>query len=132
MIEHVFVYGSLRPRQANFRLALRSGLTEVRPARAHGLLLYHLEPEGYPAAVPGGGSVVGEVLSLRGGLDLLDRLEGLDEAQAPYRRERWTVELGGGSGAVADRASAWIYLYNHLERRGPTARPIPSGDWLCR
>jgi gamma-glutamylcyclotransferase (GGCT)/AIG2-like uncharacterized protein YtfP len=122
----VFVYGTLRSGQRNHHVAARAGLREARPAVALGLDLYHLEPEGYPAVVEGGGSVAGELLQLRGGLSRLDRLEGVDRPEPRYRRALWRVEAQGG-----ERISAWLYLYLLQDRltSGGAIR-VAGGDWV--
>lgn len=128
MSEFLFVYGTLRSGRSNHFLAETSGLISVSPAIAPGLLLYHLETEGYPAVIPGRGRVIGEVLELTGGLELLDRLEGLHLDPPPYLRRRWRVTVAGGA-----ECSVWIYLYARpAALRNGRARLVSSGDWQCR
>ena len=59
----LFVYGTLRPGLSNGDVTRQSGLLAQRPATVTGYDLFHLEPEGYPAVVPGRSTVVGEVLA---------------------------------------------------------------------
>lgn len=114
MTERLFVYGLLRrgERLADFL----AGARFVGPARVAGHDLLDLGP--YPAAVPGAGTVVGEVYELAD-LDLLDEAEGVHEDPALYRRVQ--VEALG--------APAWLYVY--AREPGKAAR-IASGDWLRR
>ena len=127
MLESVFVYGTLRSGERNHRFAVSAGLVDIAAARAEGLALYHLEPEGYPAVVAGAGVVVGELLTLAGGLARLDRLEGVDRPEPRYARVRWTVTSG------AERHEAWIYLFLARERLdGSGAKLLEHGDWIAR
>ncbi len=118
----LFVYGTLRPGMRSVHLAHQAGLTVAHQATVSGVDLYHLEPEGYPAVVPGAGTVVGEVLSLSGSTEPLDRLEGMFLEPPLYRRERivpdgWAVYV-------------WIYLFARPERLLlPGASLIPAGNW---
>ena len=120
---HVFVYGTLQTGGANAAVARRAGLVRAEPARLHGYRIFDLQPEGYPAVVPGAGVVHGEVLSLTGPLDEMDALEGLDVEPPLYRRVRCTPE-----GAPA----SWLYVYARPERlERPGATWLPSGRWTA-
>lgn len=120
-LERVFVYGTLMRDQANAAVAARAGLVAAVPARVEGFVLVHLEPEGYPAVVPGRGVVHGEVLQLEGPLDELDRLEGLHETPPLYRRVRCRP---------VDLDPAWIYVYARPERLDQAGvLLLPGGRW---
>jgi gamma-glutamylcyclotransferase (GGCT)/AIG2-like uncharacterized protein YtfP len=85
---------------------------------------YHLEPEGYPAIVPGPSRVYGGRLSfanMERALELLDELEELHLMPPSYRRETVRVEPMG--------QLAWVYVYNlPLPRSG--ASLVKTGLWL--
>jgi gamma-glutamylcyclotransferase (GGCT)/AIG2-like uncharacterized protein YtfP len=72
----------------------------------------------YPALIPGGGRVKGELYRLDDPelLPVLDREEGYN-----FARSKTIVTLAGGR-----RLRAWVYRY-----RGPRARavPVPHGDY---
>lgn len=141
----VFVYGTLRPGMANAAVARHAKLVAHAPATAAGLELYHLEPEGYPAAVRARGgdppTVHGAVLRVRD-LAPLDALEGIHDDPPLYHRVRWPVRIRAplgsetAAGTTGERpedggvGEAWIYLYVDLDRLGrPGARRVESGRW---
>jgi gamma-glutamylcyclotransferase (GGCT)/AIG2-like uncharacterized protein YtfP len=110
----LFVYGLLRRGEALHHLmedAKHLGEPEVPD-----LTLYSMGE--YPAAVPGSGTVAGELyrLSREATLAVLDEVEGLGLDPPAYRREE--IEVDG--------QTAWIYLYNGDISDRPV---IPSGDW---
>nr|WP_267962735.1 gamma-glutamylcyclotransferase [Thermus hydrothermalis] len=95
----------------------------VVPGYAEGFALYHLppgrdRPYAYPAMVPGGGRVYGEVLFLPE--EALPLLDALEEEGEEYRRERILVQTEEGP------MEAWAYLYL-LDLEG--ALPLPKGVW---
>ncbi len=122
-----FVYGTLLPGEANFRL-WRDAIQDIRPAGLNGARLYDL---GYfPMLIEGGG---GEVRGMVGwvrpssygaALDLLDTLEGVRfpyPIGVGYYRAARVVRLAGGS-----TVTAWVYLGNPVAVIG--RRPIGT-DW---
>jgi gamma-glutamylcyclotransferase (GGCT)/AIG2-like uncharacterized protein YtfP len=119
--ERVFVYGTLLPGGGNAHVAEAAGVAEAVPATVHGFRLYHLDPEGYPAVVPGPGVVHGAVLAVTGSLAPLDALEGIDLEPPLYRRVR-CVPLG--------HREAWIYVYARPDRLGGAGVTwLPAGRW---
>jgi gamma-glutamylcyclotransferase (GGCT)/AIG2-like uncharacterized protein YtfP len=114
LTERLFVYGLLRKGERLAPFLGNARFVGAARVRGHDLL----DLGSYPAAVPGEGTVVGEVYELDA-LDLLDEAEGVHEDPPLYRRVR-VAALG---------APAWMYVY----ARDPGAAPrIPSGDWLRR
>lgn len=127
----VFVYGTLRPGEANAGLWDRSPLVSHRPATAPGLAVGEPCRGHFPYAWPRPGGVVhGELLSVSGDgrwlLGRLDRLEGYRPA-APrhslYIRQVLPVILPG-----AVQVAAWGYL------AGPgtdvtVLHRLADGDW---
>lgn len=136
----VFVYGTLRPGQPNYRV-VSSGVATQVSAHGHGLRLYAASHRGYPYASLGAAheAVVGSLLLLRPArvhevLRRLDHLEGFDPDhpdQGHYLRRRHTVVTDEASrmGPPGSRIDAWVYLAGP---RTPLAclHPIPSGDWM--
>lgn len=114
----LFVYGTLRPGQANHSAVL--GDRAVQPAVLEG---HELRLGDWPWVRPAAGSlVVGEVVEVsRDVLAELDHLE--DVAGGLYRRERCTVRLARGG-----QAGAWTYLAGSVAATGD--RAVPGGDWL--
>jgi gamma-glutamylcyclotransferase (GGCT)/AIG2-like uncharacterized protein YtfP len=125
--ERLFVYGTLRPPRegrarsdSRFYPAVAPYVLASEPARLPDAVLYDMGP--YPAARPGEGTVLGELLTVRaGGLRVADRIEGHPHL---FRRERVVVRRG------AESLEAWVYWapVDMVEGR----RPIPSGDWFAR
>jgi gamma-glutamylcyclotransferase (GGCT)/AIG2-like uncharacterized protein YtfP len=128
----VFVYGTLRRGQHNYRL-LRDRTVAEHPAVLPG---HALHDAGLPYVVPGTAAdrVVGELMVVHPShyaevLQALDWLEGHRPGQpSHYVRVRATVQ-------VRDRphereVEAWVYLAG--ERFQPSAATlVASGDWLA-
>jgi gamma-glutamylcyclotransferase (GGCT)/AIG2-like uncharacterized protein YtfP len=129
-IRSVFVYGTLMPGGSNVHVAERGGPFTVREAYVQGFVLYHLEPEGYPAMVPGEGRVHGVLLDydpsdIGAALVHLDALEGVAEEPPYYRRA--IVE------ALPMLEPVWTYLYARPQRlKQPGAQRIFTGRWQAR
>ncbi|MFJ6798773.1 gamma-glutamylcyclotransferase family protein [Streptomyces sp. NPDC091268] len=131
-----FVYGTLRPGEANHDLFLRGRTASQEPARLPDAALY--DGPGYPYAVDRPGSaVVGELITAAPGAygELLVALDVLEEYRGPGRPgnlyERTAREALRPDGTAV---RAWVYL-----AAGPVARrlsrggtEIPGGDWLNR
>jgi gamma-glutamylcyclotransferase (GGCT)/AIG2-like uncharacterized protein YtfP len=127
----IFVYGTLRPGQANHGWALRGRTVTAEPAVLPGAVLY--AGPGYPYAVRapegGGAAVHGDLIhpapeQHAAVLADLDRLEGTEYervAAAVRRRDGTTVR-------------AWVYLATAplAARLRTTGTPIAGGDWLRR
>ncbi|SEM72534.1 gamma-glutamylcyclotransferase family protein [Streptacidiphilus jiangxiensis] len=130
----VFVYGTLRSGQGNYRHILAGHTTSERPAVLHG---YKLLDSGVPFAVTGEGHrVVGEVMDVESSTwaEVLYRLDGLEgyhgrEDNSLYVRAVRRVELADGS-----EIDAYVYLASQstLSGRWLTRAPeVPGGDWLA-
>ncbi len=117
----VFAYGTLKAGERYAHVAEGAGLTHRVPARAEGLVLYQL-PQGYPAAVPGAGRVLGELLyfaDLERALKVLDAFE-----EPPYRRVPLRVEAETGP------VWAWVYVYPNAEAAlGQGGRRLDAEVW---
>ncbi|MFG2571514.1 gamma-glutamylcyclotransferase family protein [Streptomyces sp. NPDC048481] len=134
-----FVYGTLRPGEANHDLLLRGRTLREEPARFTGALLY--DGPGYPYAVeaPGaaGTTVSGELVTARPEeyarlLADLDRLEEYTPGDPRNLYDRVAREVVRVDGSASVRA--WVYVAApavaaELRARG---RPIEGGDWLTR
>jgi gamma-glutamylcyclotransferase (GGCT)/AIG2-like uncharacterized protein YtfP len=130
----VFVYGTLRSGQGNYRGILAGHTTSERPAVLHG---YKLVGSGFPFALPDQDRlVVGEVMDVQAPkwaevLYRLDRLEGYtgrDRDSLYVRAIRRVVLADGGE------IDVYVYLasLSTLSGRWLTNAPeIPGGDWLA-
>ncbi|MFF7639020.1 gamma-glutamylcyclotransferase [Streptomyces canus] len=129
-----FVYGTLRPGEANHDLFLRGRIRSEEPGRLVGALLYG--GPGYPYAVEGaGGTVAGELVTPRADAyaELLAALDELEEYRPGDPRNlyervaRQVIRTADGT-----PVRAWVYVAAppvaaRLRARG---RLIESGDWL--
>lgn len=125
----VFVYGTLRPGQRNYRL-LATRTDREEPASAPGLALFGW---GFPYAVPfRGASTLGVLVTItpqlyRDVLIDLDHLEGYRPDRpdrSHYIRQARMVLTAAG-----DTHTAWVYLAGPgIDLDG--MRRIPGDDWL--
>jgi gamma-glutamylcyclotransferase (GGCT)/AIG2-like uncharacterized protein YtfP len=120
----VFVYGTLKPGGRYHHVAQGAGKFTFEKAYLENFLLYHLEPEGYPAIIPGDGQVHGYVFNYHDidqALVMLDQLEAIHDVPPEYTRQQVVVQ--------PQNELVWVYVYAKLERL-KTAQLIESGDWL--
>ena len=118
-VDLVFVYGTLRPGQANHRRFL-AGRRMTPAVLDHHELRLGAWPWVRRAA---GSSVVGEVVAVEPAeLVDLDALE--DVGGGWYHRERLLVRVPGG-----DPVEAWVYTAGTIA--GPHDRLVAGGDWLA-
>lgn len=134
-----FVYGTLRPGEANHDRFLRGRTTTERPARLHGATLY--QGPGYPYAVDdggGAGSITGEAVWARTEeydrlLGVLDRLEEYSghpgHPDNLYERVVREVVLADGT-----TVAAWVYVAAErtAHRLRSAGTPVSGGEWRGR
>lgn len=130
-----FVYGTLRPGQANHARLLAGRTTAEVPATLPGHVLYG---PGLPYVTAGeeSSAVVGTLVFVAPEryaevLADLDHLEGYRPGRpCHYERKARVVRHPGPDGADTTSV-AWVYLAGPAvrERLRPAER-IPSGDWL--
>ena len=134
-MQHLFAYGTLRPRCANSDLLEPSPITAT-DAVADGLALYRNATDTFPYAVPAAGRrVVGTLYTV---LDLawpalrhrLDALEGYNPRQ-PDDQSLPPPAVDGSCRRPGSSEEAWIYLAGPRFRTDPD-RLIESGDWMSR
>lgn len=127
----MFVYGTLRPGQANWGRLLAAAAERVVAGRLAGVVL--LDCGRYPAAVerPGAGGAVGEVVWVQPEawlttLAALDHLEGYDPANNDRLYDRVVRSIESAEGPV----DCWVYLAGRM--LAGSARPVvPDGDWVA-
>ncbi|WP_425356915.1 gamma-glutamylcyclotransferase family protein [Streptomyces inhibens] len=129
-----FVYGTLRPGEANHARSLRGRTTSEEPARIGGALLY--DGPGYPYATAGPAEAVvhGALVRPRDTdydrvRTALDRLEGYTPGDPSNLYERVVTEAVCPDGRTV---RAWVYLAADplAARLRATGTSLPSGDWL--
>lgn len=109
----IFVYGSLRRKQGNSHW-----MTNAQWLGDHNVTDYQLYNLGhYPGAVPGNGSVQGEVYRIDA--STLAELDALRTKGGEYARQLIQTPYG----------SAWMYVY---QRPVTQFTLIDSGNWLDR
>lgn len=109
----IFVYGSLRHKQGNSHW-----MTNAQWLGCHTEPHFELYNLGhYPGAVPGEGSVKGEVYRIDA--SILAELDALRTQGGEYKRQLISTPYGG----------AWMYVY---QRSVDDVSKIESGDWLER
>ncbi|MEV6111505.1 gamma-glutamylcyclotransferase family protein [Streptomyces sp. NPDC052109] len=131
-----FVYGTLRPGEANHDLFLHGRTAAEEPARLPGAALY--DGPGYPYAVERpGGEVRGELVTARPEtydtlLAALDRLEEYAPGDRRNLYERVARDVVRTTDGTSVRA--WVYLAAPRVAAGlrATGTPIEGGDWLSR
>lgn len=134
---HFFFYGTLVAGNPNpVAMEIHAQLERLGAATAHGALYAVRDPSGwFPALLPGGEAVRGQLYSVAAGFDaaLLARMDAYedfdpgDPAGSLYRRETLAVECAG------IRVEAAAYLWNRALPEG--AEPITEGsfaDWLAK
>ncbi|MFE8943786.1 gamma-glutamylcyclotransferase family protein [Streptomyces sp. NPDC007856] len=130
-----FVYGTLRPGEANHDLFLRGRTVSEEPARLRDAALY--DGPGYPYAVDRpGGEIRGELVTARPEsytelLAALDRLEEYTPGDPRNLYERAAREVVRADGTTIP---AWVYLAapRVAARLRNQGRPIDGGDWRGR
>lgn len=125
----VFVYGTLKPEEANFKRYCEGKVSDITPAYTYGHL-YALKV-GYPGMTRGDAQVRGVLLTLadEGVLSAIDDLEDYDPNRPPeenmYQREWITIySLAGES-----LGEAWGYRMEFKRVQQLGGMFLPSGNW---
>ncbi|MEF8792494.1 gamma-glutamylcyclotransferase family protein [Thiohalorhabdus sp.] len=124
----VFVYGTLKPGQANWERALRGHVRRWRAAVIRGRL-FDLAT-GFPAATAGNGRVHGYALHLPAEkLAVVDAIEGFEPGRNPGRNlyQRLTVFAFTPQGAPMGKVYAYFMDAEGRDRLGGTE--LPEGIW---
>ncbi|MBP0018701.1 MAG: gamma-glutamylcyclotransferase [Cyanobacteria bacterium SBLK] len=125
----VFVYGTLKPGEVNYRGYCQGKAIAAFPAYALGDL-YALSL-GYPAMTPGREKVWGALLKFNDP-EVLQSLDRLEEYEPGRRREeneyqRQEISIYHPSGELLGTAWAYLMEREKIEKLG--GRSIPSGCW---
>lgn len=129
-----FVYGTLRPGEANHTRTLRGRTAHEEPAKITGALLY--AGPGYPYAIAGPADAVvhGALIRPRDAdydevRAVLDRLEDYAPGAPDNLYERVVTDADCADGRTV---RAWVYLAAEplAARLRATGTPIEGGDWL--
>ncbi|GGA42052.1 gamma-glutamylcyclotransferase [Okeania sp. KiyG1] len=125
----VFVYGTLKPGEANYKSYCAEYLVDAFPATTNGLL-YEL-PFGYPAMTRGDMNVHGFVLSFRNPEVLLD-LDLLEDyhperSQEENEYQRQKIDTFGLNGEYLCTVWSYLMLPEKVQLFG--GKLLPSGFW---
>ncbi|UZQ55171.1 gamma-glutamylcyclotransferase [Trichothermofontia sichuanensis B231] len=128
----IFVYGTLKPGEVNYDY-LQGQTFSICDAFTRGYL-YYLPTLGYPALIPGKGTVYGTLLHFIG-IDILAHLDAL-EGYSPDRPavdneyQRQQLEVYGLDGKSLGRAWGYVMVPEQVERLGGIF--LPAGWWSGR
>jgi gamma-glutamylcyclotransferase (GGCT)/AIG2-like uncharacterized protein YtfP len=126
----VFVYGTLKPQEANYAEYCEGKIIESIAAYAFGCL-YHLSVLGYPAMTEGKERVFGYLLAFEdtATLDRLDRLETYSPDRDPTENEyqrRLTQVYNLDGESLGD---VWAYFMTSTKVEELGGILVPSGCW---
>ncbi len=132
----VFVYGTLKPGEANYDRYCKPWVVEAKAAIVYGEL-YHL-PFGYPALTPGNTPVQGFLLYFSNSniLVSLDELEDYHpdrpiEANEYFRTQTDVFEPEANRNLIAPRrlGQAWLYQMRPALINQLSGIWLPEGNW---
>ena len=128
----VFVYGTLKPGESNFKLYCADRVVATQAAIAYGALFdLHL---GYPSMTAGDCPVCGYLLSFINAavLEAMDELEDFDPRRPADRNEYNRVETEVFDLRGRSLGKAWVYLMSLELIRQAGGTMLPSGNWTSR
>ena len=122
---HVFVYGTLKPNQANFEQYCAGKVIAMQQAIAYGELF--VLPMGYPAMIVGNSPVYGYLLSFNDDsiLESLDELEDYqsDRASIENLYNRQQIEVFDMQGRLLGKAWAYFMTSFQVIKFGGISQP---------
>ena len=126
----VFVYGTLKPGEANYQAYCADKVIEQTRAYTKGQL-FHLPPRGYPAMIPGNSRVEGFLLTFAdlAILDHLDELEDYQPQRSPQENEYYREEISiyATSGELLGEGWGYFMRVEKVQQLGGIL--LPSGWW---
>ncbi|MCU0568775.1 MAG: gamma-glutamylcyclotransferase [Oculatellaceae cyanobacterium Prado106] len=128
----LFVYGTLKPGEANYDRYCATQVVEVCEAIARGQLF--ALPMGYPAMTPGENWVLGYRLTFPD-WSLLDDLDELED-YSPYREatenEYYRTKIETFSPDSQSLGKAWAYLMDLEKAKRFGGVLLPKGQWTAK
>ncbi len=126
---NVFVYGTLKPGEANYLAYCEGKIASQTPAYIRGDL-YHLSV-GYPAITPGDNQVYGVLLgffdpSVLSSLDRLEDYQSERKAELNEYNRRLVTVYNFKDRAIAQ---AWAYFMTLAKVRQYQGKKLSSGNW---
>jgi len=126
----VFVYGTLKPHEANYKAFCGEKVIEAVRAYTYGVL-YDLPSFRYPAMTRGTEKVQGFLLTFaqEEALADLDRLEGYQQGRSPAENEydRQKVPVYSLDGSFLTEAWTYFMSANRVKEKGGVL--VPSNWW---
>jgi len=128
-LTQVFVYGTLKPGEANYQVYCAGKLLSAKRAIALGQLF--ALPLGYPAMTLGSSPVQGYLLSFADPeiLRYLDWLEGYDPQRSAIENEYNRQEIETFGTDLASLGFAWTYLMTLEQVHCFGGVLVPDGWW---
>lgn len=137
----IFVFGTLRPGQGNFRTA-QSGraIEDIRPAKIFGVAMISSPESGFPRSIVKDDneySMVGDLIYLKkslGGdetrknMDQLESFRIKHPSNSLYNRVARNVEILKDDGTI-QTVKAWVYVSNKVNE-SDERNTIKNGDWF--
>jgi gamma-glutamylcyclotransferase (GGCT)/AIG2-like uncharacterized protein YtfP len=125
----VFVYGTLKPGEANYQQFCADYVVAAQKAIALGQL-FDL-PLGYPAMTPGNFRVYGFLLSFtnREIISQLDWLEDYNPQRPVAENEYYRQQIEVYDTTLASLGTAWTYLMTSAQIRAFGGVFLPNGCW---
>jgi gamma-glutamylcyclotransferase (GGCT)/AIG2-like uncharacterized protein YtfP len=125
----VFVYGTLKPGEANYQHFCAGKVVEETTAITFGQL-FDL-PFGYPAMIPGESPVQGFLLTFADPaiLSVLDELEDYDPQRSQQENEYYREQIEVYDVTGRSLGCAWVYLMRFEQVQHWRGVLIPSGWW---
>ncbi len=132
MILNVFVYGTLKPKEANYEAYCQGKVISAIKAYTWGEI-YHLKRLGYPAMTQGNNKVHGYLLTLKdiNTLNHLDHLEDYQEQRNPSENE-YNRQLIQVYNLLTHESlgQAWVYLMELSKIKLYQGEYLSSGEWF--
>ena len=128
-LTRVFVYGTLKPGESNYRRYCQGRVKESCPAIAYGQL-FSL-PFGYPAMTEGQSIVRGVVLTFEDSsiFSKLDRLEDYHPNRHPDENEYQRLAIESFNSDRQPLGKAWAYIMAFEKVRSYGGILLPEGCW---
>ncbi|MDJ1169877.1 gamma-glutamylcyclotransferase [Roseofilum sp. BLCC_M154] len=127
----VFVYGTLKPGEVNYRRYCEGKIVKEEEAIAWGRLFLLPMPMGYPALTVGANRIQGYLLSFQDAnlLNQLDQLEGYhpDSPLEDNQYLRQSIPVFRPTGEPLGDALAYLMSVAKIEQYGGTE--LPDGCW---
>lgn len=127
----IFVYGTLRTGQHNWRRLLAGRTVREQPAIAPNHVLYTLD---VPYVVDGAGTVIGSLIELPPNryTEIVRDLDALEEFD-PITGNGHYLRVARMVRVAEEHVLAWVYHGSPVALSRCTAADwVPSGDWLAR